>query len=311
MTTDLRTGLERAGRLAPPLEPDPMERLRRRRDRSANRGRAAAATLSLLLVAAAVGGAMLAFRGPGAPAVRHTAAGPAVDLSIPPGAYYYLDQTWFNPPSQQPGVTWTTEYATRTWYRADGSGRIVTDDQGARTDRSYDPGKFQQDTGDLTYLSTDPDRLLAQMTERMQPSGRSPEPFDQFTPGPGQDGHETAGLVRSIGELLNDPNATPALKAALFQVATGLQSMSVTRDATDPVGRPATLLSIETEEVTHEWWFDPASEQLLAMRTSTPGSGDVLGLEIVRASGVAGSTDEGADLIASFVPPPAHDPQKP
>jgi hypothetical protein len=309
--SDLRTQLERAGRMAPPLEVEAIEGLRGRRDRKARRGRVAAATLSLVLAAGAIGGALRIFDAPTRPARVHVAAGPTVDLTVPADDYYFLRQTWYNAPSHTQGVTWTQEYETRTWYRVDDSGRIVANSDGDRTDRSYDAGKFADDTGDLTYLSTDPSQLLAQMTARMQPDGRSPEPFDQFTPGPGQDGHATAGLVRSIGELLNDPNSTPSLKAALFQVASGLQGMAVTEASTDPTGRPATLLTIETEGVIHEWWFDPASEQLLATLVTDPATGDMIALEIVGASGVATSTDGQADLAQTFISPPVHDPDKP
>src|SRR5262249_9182183 len=259
-----------------------------------------------------IAGLWTAFRPHNAPSTPvHVAAGPSVDLTVPPNEYYALQQDWYGPPSQVDGVTGTEHYGTTSWYRADDSGRIVTVQNGDRTDRAYDRGKSQQDTGDLTYLSTDPAQLLAQMTERMQPSGRSPEPFDQFTPGPGQDGHETAGLVRSIGELLNDPNSEPALKAALLQVASGLQGMDVQDNVTDPTGRPATLLRMETEEVIRGGWFGPSSEQLLAMSVLDPGSGDVMSVMVVSASGVAAPTDDGGRTCPSFIPAPVHAPAKP
>jgi hypothetical protein len=310
--SDLRTELERAGRNAPPLEHDAYDRVRARRERKARRGRVAAATVSLTVAIVAIAGLWTAFRPHNAPPVPvRTASGPSVDLTVPPNEYSFLHQDWYGPPSQVDGSTGTDHYGTTSWYRADDSGRIITVQNGDRTDQTYDPGNFLQDTGDLTYLSTDPTQLLAQMADRMQPSGRSPEPFDQFTPGPGQDGHETAGLVRSIGELLNDPNSEPALKAALFQVASGLQGMDVQEGVTDPTGRPATLLRIETEEVVHEWWFDPSSEQLLAMQVTDPGTGDVLSVMVVEASGVAATTDEGGQLNPPFIPAPVHDPAKP
>jgi hypothetical protein len=310
--SDLRTELERAGRHAPPLEQDPYERLRARRERKGRRGRLAAATVSLTVAVVAIAGLWTAFRPHNAPSTpARTASGPSVDLTVPVNEYYFLRQVWYGAAGQGEGATWTQQYATTTWYRADDSGRIIANNDGDRTDRSFDPGAFQQDTGDLTYLSTDPTQLLPQMTERMQPGGRSPEPFDQFSPGPGQDGHITAGLVRSIGELLNDPNSEPALKAALFQVASSLQGMDVQQGVTDPTGRPATLLRIETEGVVHEWWFDPSSEQLLATSVSDPSTEAASALEIVEASGVSAATDDGTQLSPTFIPAPVHDPAKP
>jgi hypothetical protein len=313
--SDLRTELERAGRQAPQLQDDPLEHLRSRRARKALRGRVAAGAVSLTVVVVAIGGLWTAFHPHNAPSTPvRTLAGPSVDLTVPPNEYSFVQQDWYGPGNgggDGSGTKWQDQYATTTWYRADDSGRIISVQNGQRSDQSYDPGNFLQDTGDLTYLSTDPTQLLAQMTDRMQPGGRSPEPFDQFTPGPGQDGHETAGLVRSIGELLNDPNSEPALKAALFQVASGLQGMDVQQNVTDPTGRPATMLRIETEQVVHEWWFDPSSEQLLAMETLDPGSGNVTSVMVVGASGVAATTDDGGQLNPSFIPAPVHDPAKP
>ena len=108
-----------------------------------------------------------------------------------------------------------------------------------------------------------------------------------------------------------DPNATPSLKAALFQVASGLQGVTVTQDATDPTGRAAVLLRVETEQQVHEWWFDPASDQLLAIRDADATTGQVFSVEVVQAAGVTDSTDDGADLVTSFIPPPVHDPATP
>jgi hypothetical protein len=87
--------------------------------------------------------------------------------------------------------------------------------------------------------------------------------------------------------------------------------MDVQQDVIDPTGRPATLLRIETEEVLHEWWFDPSSEQLLATRVSDPATGSMSALEIVEASGVSATTDDGARLSPAFIPAPVHDPAKP
>src|SRR5206468_8617560 len=120
------------------------------------------------------------------------------------------------------------------------------------------PGDFYSDSGPVAQLSTDPSTLLQQLRERTQPDGVSPEPYA------GWGGPIEWGLVRSIRELLEAPDVTPEQKAALFRVAAGIDGMQVDEQATDPIGRPAIELTIDTEHTTQRWWFDPQSEQLLA-----------------------------------------------
>src|SRR5439155_21865059 len=101
---------------------------------------------------------------------------------------------------------------------------------------------------------------------------------DSSSPAPDQEGPITWGLVSSYENLLLDPNLSPEQRGALFDVAANLQGMKVDVDSVDPVNRPAIQLSIVTDNTLHEWWFDPQSHQLLAMRgtrdpaTTSPGT---------------------------------------
>jgi hypothetical protein len=282
--TDTKDALERARRAAPAPRGG-IEDLRRRRDRKAMRAKVGTIALALVLGLGAIGGAVIAFGGEGTPghgaAAGDAIGGPTVDLTVPPGKYFY------------------ERIAGRyeIWWGADGSGRIVN---GPNDDTTYGPGELPSDSGPVAYLSTDPVELDAQMRARVEPDGASPEPYREWTnsPVPGQEGPITWGLVRSIGELLDAPDVTPAQKAALFQMAAAMDGMNVTQDTTDPVGRPAILLSIDTEYALHEWWFDTQSEQLLAIRDTHDG--DAPGhATIVASAGVASSTDS-TDLDGGF-----------
>ena len=253
---------------------------------------------------------MVAFRssspaqgiGPADGAVPHF--GPAVGLRVPNGDYVYTEASdyLFGPDwVAHPGV-WGELYQHATWFSpADASGRETGTANygvpGGGNDVTYGPGDYVGDTGDLSYLSLDPTTLAEQLRVRTAPNGASPEPYQDWA-GPGPDGHVTAGLVRAIGELLLDGNATPELKAALFHVLVGLDGAVVDETATDPVGRPAVEVSIDTEGRLHHLWFDAVSQQLMAR---TDGSGADQETLIMQRAGVVAATDS-TKLTSRFMP---------
>jgi hypothetical protein len=313
------------------MEHHAFEGLRTRRERKARRSRVTAATFSLVLAAAAIGGALLAFgpRGSGT-ATRQPAAGPSVDLSVGLDQYAYEKTVSLSYGPEGDGANWplyVLRASGRQWYRADDSGRRVENGAlsyftaadrtageqmgetwGTPIDRSYDPGQFPSDSGDLSGLSTDPNVLRAQLLYRGSGGGASPVP--DLSPGLGQDA-DTPVIWAGVQTLLASPNSSPALRAALFEVASQLKGVNVTEATTDPVGRPATELSqVDSVGIETDWWFDPSSEQLLAQRDiirndrmSMP-NGTAFWLMIVEESGVADSTDGGATLVKTFVPAP-------
>ncbi len=191
---------------------------------------------------------------------------PGAGVQLEPGQYLYMKQTL-----SLHGDTFTTE----TWWATDGSGRgrITCSNQDCVTERSpgfvdsygtpgddtYGAGQFPTDS-DLTGLSTDPGTLLDQLIERTSPSGHSPEPA--FSPGPEVAPGVTVGsLLDAILNILNDPNAQPALEAAVFQVTSGIDGVQVRSDQSDPAGRAATVLvvpGIDGGDASN-WYFDPAT----------------------------------------------------
>jgi hypothetical protein len=257
---------------------DRWSRARRRRERISRAG-----VISVALVIGLVGVPLMFGLIDGSPdGGTQPFDAASVDLGLRAGEYYY----------QHVGGRY------ELWWALDGSGRIRNADGDETT---YGPGEFQSDTIEASGLSTDPTHLELQLRQRVEPTGASPEPYQSWYEGcgctvePGQEGPITWGLVRSIHDLLLAPDVTPEQKAAVFHVAEGLDGMTVTRDATDPAGRPAILLSINTEQRLHEWWFDPASLQLLAIR-----EGDGYGGATIESAGITSST-ESSDLSRVFV----------
>lgn len=110
--------------------------------------------------------------------------------------------------------------------------------------------------------------MYDQLVERAEPGGASPEAYQGWTLG--AEAPITAGVVRSIGELLVDDNVPPELRASLAQVLAGLEGAAVRSGVVDPAGRPAVGVRIETEHQLHAWWFDPHSLQLLASTNVEP-----------------------------------------
>jgi len=261
---------------------DPFESLQRRRTAGRRNERLLAGTVSMALVGGLLAGTLtvLAHSQHGTGTTLPGGAGlsgsggavgqPGTFVQLGDGQYLYMKQTL-----ALHGDTFSTE----TWWATDGSGReritcsnqtCVTDSSpgfvdsyGSPGDTTYGAGQFPIDD-DLTGLSTDPDTLRQQLLERTAPSGHSPEPA--FSPGPELTPGVTVGsMLDAIENILSDPNGDPALKAAVFQVAAGVQGVDVKPGVTDPVGRPATVLAIPGLDGGNgtNWYFDPTTDLLM------------------------------------------------
>jgi len=299
MSEALKRDLMRAAGDAPRSELS-LDQLHKRRERWVRRRKAGVITLSLAL-AVATFSALAYGIGPAAPHAAGPGGAPAyapvqfpapAGLDMAPGEYFYRRiQTY-------PGTDAPT--TMDVWWATDDSGRLR---YSPTDDTTYGPGAIPTDSGPVAYLSTDAATLEQQMVDRMSVGGVSPEPFAQFTPGPGQPDHTTAGMIRSIGELLDDRNTSPTLRAALFRVTAGLAGVETTTNTVDPVGRPAIELTVTTEDILHHWWFDPTSQQLLARSDGPASTADPI--EIVEVAGIVSSA-ESMDTSPSFVSPPVH-----
>jgi hypothetical protein len=285
---DLRPALERARQHAPQTSMS-LEGIHRARDRQQLRRRVGATVLGFVVTCAIVFGALSVLPGAGtrhAKTLHHgPAEGPSVDISLPDGQFSYQQRiVGFG---DEPGVG---GHEIATWYGTDGSGRVVYD---PGDDATYGAGKYPNDTSDIAQLSTDPSVLEQQLRDRLQPGGASPEPYNDWTyspvaSGPAQEGPITWGLVRSIGDLL-DQGMIPEQESAVFQVLANLQGVQVDPSATDPMGRSGIEVTISTEYHLRHWWFDQDSQQMLS--SEVLDQEEIVGWSIVERAGVASSTD--------------------
>jgi hypothetical protein len=128
-------------------------------------------------------------------------------------------------------------------------------------------------------LPTQPDTLEQALSE-----GQA------IAPAPGN-----ADRLSTIGTLLAQGNASPALRQALFEVAAGIPGVVVDRQATDPIGRAAISVSVTDPSGTTLLFFDPIDASLLGSLRSHPATDEGPGStdwQTYQAWGVASTVGE-------------------
>ncbi|MGZ4150782.1 MAG: hypothetical protein ACXVQJ_12125, partial [Actinomycetota bacterium] len=217
----------------------------------------------------------------------------AAPLTAADGQFYVqqIRETTTCSTASCPGPDLGVDLAATLWWGLDGSGRIDASRHanfGIR-EGTFGPGAFPTE-GDLTSFPTDPAALRTYLVDRSAPNGASPGPGEP-TPTPGVDAR-TGDVWGSIEHLLADPaaygNTTPALRAALVDVAAGLPMATVDATALDPAGRQAIRIRVDAFQGVTDVFVDPASHDLLALVT-TFDDGWVDTYTVLRA-GVADST---------------------
>jgi len=300
--------LDRAGRSAPSagFEIDDLRERQRRRDR---RQRVGAGTVALALTLLAAVSALSIARGPGSSSTT-AADGDAEALpaaSVAPlvagdGEWYYraillsLDAGSSSPSSLD---------ATYWWSPSDDSGRIAvtaTENYGIDAGR-FDAGSFPNHNGiDVSAFPLERDALTSYLLERSAETGTSPAPL--VTPPP--DGAPRDGqLWRAITDLLGEPRVTPTVRAALLDVAAGLQGSHLTVDSTDPFGRPAHVIEFGNwggDEI-ERLYVDPATHELLTWTRTSAGDSDPRMYYVVENAGVTSSVDATIDPSSGTIPP--------
>lgn len=283
---DVRDVLERARRLAP--QPRGFDGLERRRDRKVRRGRVLSAVVALAMSGAVIGaGAFAMLRAEDSGRPGGVAAGAEAVPQPGPGEFYFLEIRR----TLEDGNT-----VEKYWWAPDGSGRIQaessTDAYGVPESGVWGPGETPDRPpfgGDLSGLSSDPEVLARQLQMRSASAGGSPQP--DVTPGPGQ-APETGGHWRAVTHLLEVPYVTPAQRAALYEVAKAIPGVEDLGPVTDPVGRAALGLRLDSEGTVQTLYFD--RETRLYMGSRFTGGGSIM-QEIVVAAGIAGGTDSAPD----------------
>jgi hypothetical protein len=273
---DVRDRLRRASELVAPPDRS-FDRMLERRDRNRQRQRLASAAMALAIGAAAVGGGVTLLSQLGRD--PHDAVGtgwqPTRRLALRPGEYFYLRVT---SDRAIDGHLRDLE----TWWASDGSGEVRN--RSTRQDKyPYPPsGAYGEDefpeSYDVSSLATDPEVLESQLRDGT---------FE---------GH--------IALLLETPYASPELRAAVFDVASGIEGVTLIEDVHDPAGRPA--IALETSErdgndiATWRTYFDPGTHQALAWAFETTRGGSAW---ILLESAIVGAPGERPDPDEWLVPP--------
>jgi hypothetical protein len=261
--SDVREQL-RAASARVPLPDRPFEGLVERRERKHRNQRVAAAVVAVAIAAGVAGGSLALLSGlerthvgPG-----HGGEAPAAsipNLALPPDRFFYLKIA-----SSRAADGWVRD--EETWWATDGSGQIRND--GTRQDKYpqlpsgvYGQAKFPIGK-DVSGLSTDPTELAKQLSEGAFGHWLQGEP----------EPHRVWDAATTL--LLDFPNATPDLRAALFEVASQQDGVQTIADAHDPAGRNALALELtsETEAITWTMYFDPETHQLMAWTSVYDGN---------------------------------------
>jgi hypothetical protein len=260
---DLDERLRRAGDHVAPSD-QPYERLLRRRDRRRRRERLMAGGVGLVLVVGVFGGLLAVFTRTAGRDDRPGASsnGRANAPALAPGQDMYRRTTIVTPDGN---------VVLETWWATDESGRVAAsctipdcrDSYGPPPAGTFGAGQFPTDD-DVSGLSTDASVLEGQLLARSAEGGSSPRPA--FSPGPEvSEGVTAGGLWDAIANILDDNTGTPELRAALFDVASGIPGVEVQTGVTDPGGRPATALILrDSANGPAAMYFDPATKQVLA-----------------------------------------------
>jgi hypothetical protein len=244
-----------------------------------------------------------------------------------PGQFVYTQEidlgaaTWPTHPGNNvmgPDTYTVLQPITRqTWIGPDGSGRIAESAQGPQTFLSpADKAKWlaagspahpesliNQTFGplglpyfNLSALPTDPADLAALFSEgRVGSQGLITNTSGKYFP---PSVNEEIGYIGSLLDPSDETYASPALRAALYQVAAGLPGIQLLGTVTDSIGRSGTGISYSNQGRQTVLIFDPTTSALLeqeyvAARVTQDQDapiGTVLESQTYVMSGVVGST---------------------
>jgi hypothetical protein len=124
---------------------------------------------------------------------------------------------------------------------------------------------------DVDSLPANPAELEAELRRRLSAAAADGDPESGFRGGK----HPTDWEVFVVVEqALAHPLAPPELRAALYEVAGGLEGVEAAADVTDPAGRPASMLRLDNAGERTEVFFDPDTAELLARRITYPNVTD-------------------------------------
>jgi len=110
-------------------------------------------------------------------------------------------------------------------------------------------------------------------------------------------------MWRAITDLLEDPHVTPKVRAALLDVAAGLQGARLEVGGVDPVGREADVVIFGNwgGELIERLYVDPASHDLLAITWTSEIADRPFQYYVVERAGVAASRSS-EPTVAESIP---------
>jgi hypothetical protein len=218
----------------------------------------------------------------------------------------YQSGTYGAGPKHDQNFSVLTPEVREAWIGTDGSGRllethgtptfltardraawIAADRPSLGAGKTYDEayGKGGLSYLDLTKMPTDQAQLRT-MIEQRKVEGGPPGDAETFT---------------IIGDLLRETYAPPALRAALYRIASELPGVELIGTVNDETGRTGTAVGYTTNGIRQELIFDPGTSALLGERSvivdpakakiDVP-AGTVVGWAAYLASGVVNSTSE-------------------
>lgn len=135
-------------------------------------------------------------------------------------------------------------------------GTVRLQPAGGLQPRCPDPGELNDPTYRLLQsLPTDPHVLLNLIYRK--DAGEQPPNEEAFT---------------TIGDLLRESIAPPAVSAALYRAAALIPGVTVVSDVTDAIGRPGVGVSYSASGNAEEWIFDKSTFRLLGERDYQNGT---------------------------------------
>ncbi|MFE2106552.1 CU044_5270 family protein [Kitasatospora sp. NPDC059463] len=160
-------------------------------------------------------------------------------------------------------------------------------DGGMWLDPNTRPGLNAPTYAYLATLPTDPDALLKKIYTETKGMG----------PGPDQEAFVT------IGDVLREQIAPPAVSAALYRAAAKIPGVTVVDDSVDASGRHGVAVARVDGGIRTEWIFDPKTHEFLGERTVVAAEGNDFG----KPGTVTGHS---AVLASTVVDQPGVEPQQ-
>src|SRR5215218_3031172 len=139
-------------------------------------------------------------------------------------------------------------------WEAAGRPNFLAGDSDEVVERTLPPESEADNEVDVSSLSTDPDNLLADLSQRANQTDNSAPP-------------EVRTLLL-IGELLQNPAATPDLRAGLYRAAEKIPGIQYFGETQDQLGRSGMAIGMESSysggPARYELIWDPETSEVLA-----------------------------------------------